>query len=433
MAHVSAPPRVRRIQISALVLLVTAGTLNYVDRATLSIANPLIRQDLGLSIADMGLLLSAFLWAYAFCQLPGGALTDRIGPRRLLGIGLLVWSLAQGLAGMVGSFWQFVIARVFLGAGEAPMFSGAARVVRDWWNVRDRALPTGIWNCSSSLGPTIAPPLLTVLMLTLGWRWMFVLMGVFGVLIAIAWFGIYREVEEVALSGEEAHHLTEGEEERPPDQHVTFAEWGRLFRFRVTWGLILGFFGIVYMVWLFQAWLPGYLEMQRHMSIRATGFVRRHSLCLRRRWQHRRRLDHRQAHGRRVLADQFAQAADHRRTGGHGRVHLYRSRDAEQCDGSDGHLSGGVLRRRSQRNVMGAGVGRCSCALHGVARFDPEFRRLSGWSARAHGDRVHCPGDRHIRPCPVGRRSDRTCFGGRLPDRDPQSANQLSCARRRRR
>lgn len=90
MAHVSAPPRVRRIQISALVLLVTAGTLNYVDRATLSIANPLIRQDLGLSIADMGLLLSAFLWAYAFCQLPGGALTDRIGPRRLLGIGLLV-------------------------------------------------------------------------------------------------------------------------------------------------------------------------------------------------------------------------------------------------------------------------------------------------------------------------------------------------------
>ena len=71
MAHVSIPPRVRRIQISALVLLVTAGTLNYVDRATLSTANPLIRQDLGLSIADMGLLLSAFLWAYAFSQLPG--------------------------------------------------------------------------------------------------------------------------------------------------------------------------------------------------------------------------------------------------------------------------------------------------------------------------------------------------------------------------
>ena len=169
MAHAPVPPRIRRVQASALVLLVIAGTLNYVDRAALSIANPLIHEELGLSIADMGLLLSAFLWAYAFSQLPGGALTDRVGPRRLLGLGLLVWSLAQAGAGLVGSFWQFVVARVFLGAGEAPMFSGAARVVRDWWNVRDRGLPTGIWNCASSLGPTIAPPLLTVLMISFGW------------------------------------------------------------------------------------------------------------------------------------------------------------------------------------------------------------------------------------------------------------------------
>ena len=88
MAHAPVPPRIRRVQVSALVLLVIAGTLNYVDRAALSIANPLIREELGLSIADMGLLLSAFLWAYAFSQLPGGALTDRLGPRHLLDPGL---------------------------------------------------------------------------------------------------------------------------------------------------------------------------------------------------------------------------------------------------------------------------------------------------------------------------------------------------------
>ena len=67
MAHAPVPPRIRRVQASALVLLVIAGTLNYVDRAALSIANPLIREELGLSISDMGLLLSAFLWASAFC------------------------------------------------------------------------------------------------------------------------------------------------------------------------------------------------------------------------------------------------------------------------------------------------------------------------------------------------------------------------------
>jgi len=108
------PPRIARAQRSALILLVFAGPLNYVDRATLSVANPLIRQELGLSIADMGLLLSAFLWAYAFAQLPGGALLDRLGPRRVLGAGLVIWSVAQATAGFVAGFWQFVLTRAFL-------------------------------------------------------------------------------------------------------------------------------------------------------------------------------------------------------------------------------------------------------------------------------------------------------------------------------
>ncbi len=134
-------PRIRGVQRSALTMLVLAGTLNYLDRSTLSIANPLIRQELGLSIADMGLLLSAFLWAYAFSQLPGGALVDRVGPHRLLASGLALWSLAQAAAGFVTSFWQFSIARVFLGMGEAPMFSSAVRVVRDWYP-RARSRPS---------------------------------------------------------------------------------------------------------------------------------------------------------------------------------------------------------------------------------------------------------------------------------------------------
>jgi MFS family permease len=253
-------------------MLVFAGTLNYIDRATLSVANPLIRSSLHLSIADMGLLLSAFLWAYAFFQLPSGALIDRIGPRRLLASGLTIWSLAQAAAGLVGSFTQFSVARVFLGMGEAPMFSSCVRVVRDWFNARQRGLGMGICNATSSIGPCIAPPILTFLMLEFGWRWMFVAMGVAGVVIAAIWFARFRDVNEVRLTPEERAFLTEGEEAVVP-QRVTFKEWRSLFRFRTTWGLILGFFGIVYMTWLFQGWLPGYLEIQRHRSIRATGFI----------------------------------------------------------------------------------------------------------------------------------------------------------------
>src|SRR5436305_2753773 len=84
MATPMTPPRIARAQRSALILLVFAGTLNYLDRSTLSIANPLIRQELGLSIADMGMLLSAFLLGDAVAQRPGGALMERMGPHRLL-------------------------------------------------------------------------------------------------------------------------------------------------------------------------------------------------------------------------------------------------------------------------------------------------------------------------------------------------------------
>src|SRR5271166_417128 len=177
-------PRITTVQRTALVLLVLSGVVNYIDRATLAIANPLIRQDLGLSISDMGLLLSAFLWAYAFAQLPAGALVDRLGPRLMLTVSLGLWSIAQALGGVVQNFAQFFAARLLLGVGEAPQFPTSARVVRDWFNERERGFATGIWNSSSSLGTAISAPLLTVLMLTFGWRWMFAIMGIAGIVIA---------------------------------------------------------------------------------------------------------------------------------------------------------------------------------------------------------------------------------------------------------
>ena len=147
------------------------------DRGTLSVANPLIRNELGLSVAEMGVLLSAFLWPYAFTLLVAGAIVDRGKPRRVLTVSLIVWSIAQGLAGFITSYGQFLIARAFLGIGEAPMFPVAARVVKDWYHEGDQATGVGIWNGAPSLGTAIAPALLTPIMLVFGWRWMFVLMA----------------------------------------------------------------------------------------------------------------------------------------------------------------------------------------------------------------------------------------------------------------
>lgn len=206
-----ATPRVKRIQRISLALLVTAGVVNYVDRATLAVANPLIRQDLGLSIPDMGLLLSAFLWAYAFAQLPAGALADRLGPRLTLTLGLSCWSLGQMLGGAVTSFSQFVGARIVLGLGEAPHFPTCARVSRDWFNIRERGTATGIWNCASSLGTFLALPLLTFLMVAFGWRAMFIIMGAVGLVLAGIVYLVFRNPPEVNLTPAERAFLEEGD------------------------------------------------------------------------------------------------------------------------------------------------------------------------------------------------------------------------------
>ena len=109
-------------------------------------------------------------------------------------------------------------------------------------------------------------------MLTFGWRVMFVIMGAAGLVMAAAWYFAYRNPTEVALTPEEIAYRTQGD---PPGERtkVTLREWKQLFRFRTTWGMILGYFGCIYLTWIYTAWLPGYLEIERHMSVKYTGFA----------------------------------------------------------------------------------------------------------------------------------------------------------------
>ncbi len=246
--------------------------MNYVDRATLSVANKLIQDDLGIPVANMGLLLSAFLWAYAFAQLPVGGLIDRFGPRRMLGLGLFSWSVAQAAGGFVTNFGSFVAVRFALGVGEAPLFPGGARVVRDWFGINERGFATGLCQSASSLGNFIAIPLLTFLMLRLSWRWMFIIVGAVGIVLAVIWWLVHRDPAEVALTAEEQQYLTEGDDNTAA-QPPTFAEWRQLFAHRTTWGMIAGFFGTIYTLWLYTSWLPYYLEHERHMSVARVGVV----------------------------------------------------------------------------------------------------------------------------------------------------------------
>jgi len=266
----SASPFIRRRQNVALVLLVVTGVINYLDRATLAVANEFIRADLGLSLGQMGLLLSAFSWSYALCQLPVGMLVDRIGPRWLLGAGLVLWSLAQAAGGLVSTFGWFVLARIVLGIGEAPQFPAAARVVSNWFPLRSRGTPTGIYNAASPLGFALAPLCLSPLIAATSWHWAFFVTGALGIVAAIVWIMLYRDPVREQLSDLERAYLDEGQSQDAAAPGG-FAAWRALFRQRATWGMLLGFFGSVYLNWVFLTWLPGYLRTERHMDVAMVG------------------------------------------------------------------------------------------------------------------------------------------------------------------
>jgi sugar phosphate permease len=270
IATAAPPSRIRRSQTLVLALLVVCGVINYLDRATLAVANEFIRADLGLSLGQMGLLLSAFSWSYALCQLPVGALVDKIGPRWLLGIGLVVWSLAQAAGGFASTFGYFIIARIVLGIGEAPHFPAAARVVSNWFPPRSRGAPTGIFNSASPLGFALAPLLLSPLIVATSWHWAFFVTGALGLVAALVWVTLYRDPAPAQLSAAERAYL-EADDTGATRPKTTFAAWRALFRHRATWGMMLGFFGSVYLNWVYLTWLPGYLRTERHMDVAYAG------------------------------------------------------------------------------------------------------------------------------------------------------------------
>jgi len=265
--------KIRRIQKIALTLLVVAGVVNYFDRIALSIANQAVSDELNLSAAQMGLLLSAFSLPYAIAQLPMGILLDRLGARVMLGAGLLLWSIAQLAGGFVQTLNQFFVARVLLGVGEAPQFPAGAKVFSEWYAIEERGRPTGIFVASTTIAPALAPPVLTGLLIAFGWRGMFIIMGVVGVLAAIGWYALYRDRRDVVLQPDEVDHLSGVNRSANDDNAMTTAEWRGLFTKRTTWGMALGFMGVIYMVFLYVTWLPAYLQQERGLSLAESGWV----------------------------------------------------------------------------------------------------------------------------------------------------------------
>lgn len=257
-------------------ILIVLLTLAYADRSALAVGATEIRTDFHLSPAAYGAISSVFAWPYAVSLLVVGGFVDRWGSRTLLSLGTLLFSVSQLCMGFVTGIWQFFVLRVLLGVGEAPGFTSAARATKMWFLPREQGLPTGMWNSASAIGPAVAPLLFTPLMLALGWRGMFVTLGVIGFVLAVAWFAYYRERVPVGTQGpgEAAGAEAPGRRAWGSDQHrLNLAEWGKIFRHPSARYLAVGSFLGGYMGFTLITWLPQYFETSRRVSVAETGVL----------------------------------------------------------------------------------------------------------------------------------------------------------------
>ncbi|WP_436663976.1 MFS transporter [Alicyclobacillus acidoterrestris] len=255
-------------------LLIGFGILiNYFDRTNLSVAQQPISDLYHLSSGQMGIILSSFGWSYALFQIPVGALLDKIGPKWLVRIGTLLWSLATLMTAVVSGMGLILLSRIILGAAEAPAFPAASKATGYWFPVRERGLATSIFDAAAKFSNVIGTPLIAWAVFEWGWKGGFWLTGVLSLVYLVLYWIFYRDPKDAKLSQKEAELLREG-----GAQEIGTAPggYGKNLAFvlsqRKIWGLTLGFTAYGYTFYLFLTWLPGYLEKQMHMTILKSGW-----------------------------------------------------------------------------------------------------------------------------------------------------------------
>ncbi len=235
-------------------LLFAAGFINYLDRAIVSIALPVIAVDLHLGPAAKGVLLSAFFWSYALMQVPVGWAVDRYNLRWFYSAAFALWSLACGFTGFAGTLAGLMAMRVVLGIGESIYMPGGMKIVSVLFGPKQRGLASGLMNCGTRAGLAIGAPAIAFLVHAVGWHRSFMILGFGAMFWLIPWLAVF-----------------------PPG--VRFERAARAVSLRRTLatldrnllGMCLGHIGYGYYWYLLVTWLPDYLVEARHMSLQRAG------------------------------------------------------------------------------------------------------------------------------------------------------------------
>ena len=249
-----------------LLLLFTGMLISYAHRGALSVAvaTSTMSEDLGLTEASIGILLSAFFWIYSFMQMPAGWLVDRFGVRRGYSLGFLFWSLTSALTGFAGSFAALLGLRVALGIGQAIGFPATSRAVANGFQDRERGMVTSIYLTGVRLGTALISWFGAYFLSRYDWKLFFLVTGLVPLVWVLPWSKFFGKWKESTSINTETGQLTTGK--------VTFWQSLRLLKQRTVLGIFVGFFAYDYAWFVFLTWLPRYLRKERGFTEVEIGF-----------------------------------------------------------------------------------------------------------------------------------------------------------------
>jgi ACS family glucarate transporter-like MFS transporter len=269
-------------------MLFIVTTLNYADRATLSIVGSTLQKDLGLTPVQMGFIFSAFAWAYVIGQIPGGWLLDRFGSKRVYAWSIFLWSIFTLMQGFVGflSVGAIVIAlfilRFIVGLAESPSFPGNSRIAAAWFPTAERGTAAGIFTSAQYFATVLFAPLMGWITYHYGWHYVFVVMGGLGILMSLIWLKtIHAPRQHPKVNEAELQHISSGGGLIEMDQigvknEFTRPRWThfkQLLTNRMMLGVFIGQYCINTLSYFFLTWFPVYLVQDRGMSILKAGLV----------------------------------------------------------------------------------------------------------------------------------------------------------------
>lgn len=257
------------------VLIFSISFISYMDRVNLSVATPTIMQEFGFTKVDMGFLQTSFFVGYALMQIPGGMMAEYFGQRVSSTVAVSWWSVFTALTAWGSGFTSFAIIRGLFGLGEGPIFPAMNNFIYRWFNKAEKATASSFMLGGAFVGPVFGPAITVALMLTFGWRSVFVIFGLAGLVLALAWWFLGRNDprESPFVNKAEAEHIESGMAKVDPKAVKEIAPWSSFITSTQFWAIGLQYFITDYIMYVFLAWLPLYLMEAQGFSLTKMGIA----------------------------------------------------------------------------------------------------------------------------------------------------------------